>query len=294
MLQHSTAPRPRRPRAPRALALLVGVILSLLVATPAGAFGDVDDDRFYADPVAWMVGSGITTGIEPGCFGPDMAVTRGQIGTFLYRLDEALGNDPKPSGHPFADVTADYQQEPVGWLYETGITTGVSATTFAPNAAISRGDFAVMLWRYAESPAGADDHPFTDVDRHYQDDAISWMAGAGITTGTSPTTFSPDGVITRAEAATFLFRYADPTDIGEGELTEACTRDLRSALQAAGLTGTEARCAAPFLTDFEIPYMLAVVQDQAEASWELIVAASEVANRCLAPERIVDLTRVFL
>ena len=79
--------------------------LALLVATPGAAagvagFGDVEDDKFYTDAVAWMVGQNITTGLEIGCFGPYDHVSRGQIATFLYRLDAALGNDPQGSTIP--------------------------------------------------------------------------------------------------------------------------------------------------------------------------------------------------
>ena len=52
-------------------------------------------------------------------------------------------------------------------------------------------------------------HSFTDVTDASQNDAISWMADTGITTGTSPTTFAPDENLKRAQAAAFLHRLAD-------------------------------------------------------------------------------------
>jgi hypothetical protein len=39
-------------------------------------------------------------------------------------------------------------------------------------------------------------------------DAVTWLASEGITAGTSPTTFSPDDPVTRAQMATFLWRLA--------------------------------------------------------------------------------------
>ena len=260
----------------------------------AGAFGDVENDRYYSDAVAWMVGEGITTGIETGCFGPSLDVTRGQVAAFLHRLDESLGNEPVAVAHPFRDVVAAYQQAPVGWLYGEALTTGVSPTRFAPNRPISRGDFAVMLWRYAGSPATDAPLPFVDVSREYQRVAVAWMAEQDITTGTSPTTFDPQGLVNRAQAAAFLFRYVDPAEVAPALVAEACTRELRLALEVGGLTTPEALCAAPWLTDFDVDYLLAVVDDRETASFELIIAAATIAAECLAPDRVADLSRVFL
>lgn len=287
------------PRLSTVTIVAVGIVFAVLAAAPAPAraaagFGDVEPDRYYTDAVQWMVDEGITEGIEFGCFGPHLPVTRGQVAAFLHRLDDSLGNAPVSVAHPFADVVASYQQEPVGWLYGEGLTTGVSATAFAPNASITRGDFAVLLWRYSGEPDAARPHGFTDVSRPYQRTAIAWMAESEITTGTSATTFSPDGRVTRAQAAAFLYRFADPDRVADTPTEVECTRPLRIALEYAGLTGTEARCAVPFLLDFEVPYLLAVVDDRATASFELIIAAAGVGAECLTPDRIADLSRVFL
>ena len=285
-----------KPRPYPLLSLLLAATILALAALPgtAAGFGDVDDDQYYADPVAWMVQEGVTTGIEAGCFGPTLNVTRGQVATFLHRLEASLGNDPGPGTHPFIDVTASYQQEPVGWLYESGLTTGVSPLSFQPQQSITRGDFAVLLWRYAGAPQVGTSIPFTDVDRPYQRNAIAWLASEDITTGTTPTTFEPDGVVSRAEAATFLYRFvapgADATPLPEAQ----CTRELRVALELGGMTPTESRCAIPHLIDFDVEELVAIVQDEATASFEVILAAVAIGNECLTYDRIADLSRVFL
>ncbi len=51
----------------------------------ADAFADVTADAYYADAVAWAVAGGITHGTGDGVFSPDMACTRAQIVTFMYR-----------------------------------------------------------------------------------------------------------------------------------------------------------------------------------------------------------------
>lgn len=264
----------------------------------AGGFGDVDDDSYYSNAVRWMTKEGITAGVEPGCFGPDERISRGQVAVFLFRLDASQGNDPQSAGHPFTDVTASYQRGPVGWLYASGFTTGTSTTTFAPGAPISRGDFAVMLWRFAGRPYPRTDHSFIDVYRGYQERAISWMAAAGITKGTGPMTFSPNDSMTRAQAAAFIFRFVapgEPTESGDVTGTDLCTRELRVALETGGLTPTEAHCVAPYLAGFDIDVLVKVVADEERAPITLIVAVAESLRAgCLSNTRIAELTRLFL
>jgi hypothetical protein len=281
------------------LAAALAATIGLLGATAGAAgatdrFGDVDPEAFYADPVTWMVDQGITTGIERGCFGPAEPVTRGQVAAFVYRFEQSLGNNPSAGAHPFTDVVFEYQQEPVGWMFSSAITTGTSPSTFDPEAAVTRGDFATLLWRYAGEPS-APAHGFTDVDLDYQEAAVGWMAAEGITTGTTPTTFDPHAPMTRAEAAAFLYRHAGPNDVPAISGTVPCTRTLRSALVAGGLTLDEAVCAAPWLTDFSADYLLRVAHDMEPASFELIVAVATINDEgCVAPNRWAQLSRVYL
>lgn len=288
----------RRLRPLLAPVFAAGVVIAATpgVAAAAAGFGDVADDEFYTEAVAWMVGESITTGIEAGCFGPDDTVTRGQVATFLFRVDSALGNAPRAEPHPFLDVTAHYQQEPVGWLHATGVTTGTSLSTFSPHASITRGDFAVMLWRYAGSPEAKRSHGFGDVTRDYQQKAVSWLAETGLTTGTSTVTFDPHGTVTRGQAAAFLHRFAGvPAVAFDGE-DEACTRPLRVVLMLSGLTRVEAMCAAPHLMAWDITYLRAAAVGEIDVSqdWDLLFTVARVGRECMTPERVAQLTRVFL
>ena len=90
---------------------------------------------------------------------------------------------------------------------ENGITNGTSETTFSPDAACSRAQFATLLWRSQGMPDADTANPFTDVaEDAYYTDAVLWVAENGITGGTSATTFSPDDDCTRAQTVTFLYR----------------------------------------------------------------------------------------
>jgi hypothetical protein len=177
------------------------------VAAPAEAaagFADVSTDAYYAVPVQWMVDNGITTGTSACTFDPDAPVTRGELAALMWR---AAGR-PGAGWLPFGDISASWQREPVAWMVENGITTGTGPGSFSPDATATRGQIVVFLWRQDGSPTPwSDSHPFVDVDASWQHDAVTWSADRGITTGTTPWTFSPDESATRGQVATFLWRY---------------------------------------------------------------------------------------
>ena len=126
-----------------------------------------------------------------------------------FALTEYLG-----MGNPFTDVAEDaYYYDPVLWAVEGGITTGMSDTTFAPDGTCTRAQIVTFLWRACGSPKPASgNNPFTDVPAgQWYTDAVLWAVEAGITTGTSATTFSPDAGCTRGQVATFLWRtFGEP------------------------------------------------------------------------------------
>ncbi len=110
---------------------------------------------------------------------------------------------------PFTDVPSDaYYAEPVAWASEQGITSGTSATTFSPDNPCTRAQVVTFLWRAMGSPDPATSvNPFTDVPAgQYYTDPVLWAVKNGITSGTSTTTFDPNGTCTRAQAVTFLWR----------------------------------------------------------------------------------------
>ncbi len=114
---------------------------------PPHPFEDVtDEDQNKA--VSWMYANGITDGKSPSAFAPDDTLTRGEVAAFLHRLS----GRPHATGHPFTDVTAPWQQQPVAWMFRNGITTGTGPTTFAPDEPVTRGQLATFLYRYKGEP----------------------------------------------------------------------------------------------------------------------------------------------
>lgn len=174
---------------------------------PSTGFVDVPANAYYADAVEWAVSKGITSGTSATTFSPDMSCTRAQMVTFLWR---AAGSPaPKSTANPFVDIQSGaYYYDAVLWAVEQGITSGTSATTFAPDTTVTRGQTVTFLYRAAGSPA-VTGSSFTDVaDDAYYADAVAWAVSENITAGTGNGLFAPDTACTRAQIVTFLYRDA--------------------------------------------------------------------------------------
>lgn len=122
---------------------------------------------------------------------------------------------------PFTDVrTGDWWYQNVLYVYEKGLMTGTSQTTFSPQATTTRGMIVTILHRLAGSP-GAGGAPFTDVAAgQYYAVPIAWAASTGIVNGYDAAHFGPNDPITREQMAAILYRYAgrmgyDTTALGD-------------------------------------------------------------------------------
>ena len=201
--------------------LVVALTASLLGSpSPVGAvagYGDVGEGAWYTDAVQWSVDNGITD-MGEFCFGPETPVSRGETAVWIYNME----NQPDAGDrHSFSDVTDASQNDAISWMANTEITTGKSPTTFAPAETLTRAEAATFLHRLAGEPS-APPHNFSDVVAGWQQDAVSWMAYTGITTGATPTTFAPEGTLTRAQLVTFLYRYQGEPEVTINTSTPHC------------------------------------------------------------------------
>ena len=129
---------------------------------------------------------------------------------------------PVASVAGFGDVEdGRYFTAPVQWMVGDGITNGTSLSCFSPSVSVSRGQAAAFLWRM-EGRQAAEPHPFSDVDKGWQQDPVSWLFAEGITTGTSATEFSPGDPVTRGQMATFLYRYQGSPPVTVDASSPAC------------------------------------------------------------------------
>ncbi len=111
---------------------------------------------------------------------------------------------------PFTDVNEnDWYYSAVKYVYDNGLMSGISNTTFAPNANTTRGMIVTVLYRLENQPNVNIDNSFNDVKvSDYYGNAIYWAKQNNIVTGYNSTTFAPNDNITREQMATILYRYA--------------------------------------------------------------------------------------
>ena len=109
---------------------------------------------------------------------------------------------------PFTDADSSKFYASILWLTREGITAGCSATRYCPNGVVTRGQMATFLGRALDLPSTSRDY-FRDDEGSVHEARINALAAAGITAGCTADRFCPNGVVTRAQMATFLARAFD-------------------------------------------------------------------------------------
>ncbi|MBS5165433.1 MAG: S-layer homology domain-containing protein [Butyricicoccus pullicaecorum] len=170
------------------------------------AYGDVQA-HWAQDAVAWAVTNKLFAGVSNTQFAPDSAMTRGMLATVLHRL----AGQPALGQNQFADIPADaYYKNAVAWASQLGLVSGIGEGRFAPNSNITREQLAVILYKFAGSPAvSATELTFKDsaAISAWAQNAIAWAVQEGFLSGMSDGTLTPAGQATRAQVATILMRF---------------------------------------------------------------------------------------
>ena len=176
-------------------------------------FTDVKANDWFYDSVKYVYEQGLMAGTSTTTFSPEAEITRGMIVTILWRQAGAPDMEDEIWGYPYADVDAEaYYGTAVYWARLNGIASGYGNNEFGPTDPITREQLAVILWRYAGSPAASGSLAgYTDAGSvsGYAVDALRWAVSEGIVSGTSSATLSPQGSATRAQAAAMLQRYLE-------------------------------------------------------------------------------------
>ncbi len=99
--------------------------------------------------------------------------------------------------------------EPIMYVKDKGLMVGTKENAFSPFMTTNRAMLVTILHRLEGTPKAKKPMPFTDVksDQYYAE-AVAWASEAGIVAGTSPTTFDPNGQLTREQAARIFYSYA--------------------------------------------------------------------------------------
>ena len=177
---------------------------------PSAAFEDLGPNEWYHEAVDFVLEEGLMNGMGGAIFAPGGTMNRAQLVTILYRL---AGSPQVDSESPFTDVpNGTWYTAPVIWARDNGITTGVTATEFAPDAPVAREQMVAFLARYYAlrgiEISGGDLSGYQDADRinPYARDAFAWAVSNGIIQGVTTDTLLPYGTANRAQIATILMR----------------------------------------------------------------------------------------
>ena len=110
----------------------------------------------------------------------------------------------------FIDIPFDaWYKDAVDFVVFEGLMNGIGGDKFSPDGSMTRAMVVTVLWRMEGSPTVSGGTPFTDITADWYSEAVEWAYKNAIVNGTSGTTFSPDGEITREQIATILYRYSE-------------------------------------------------------------------------------------
>ncbi len=181
---------------------------------PSKNFTDVPATYWAHSDIDNVVSLGLFKGTTGTRFGVNDLMTRAMLLTVLYRLE----GSPDVSGYEnrFSDVDENsYYYSALLWGSHNNISNGYSDGTFLPGGTLTREQFVTFLNRYANykgynTEVYADIGGYSDAQQvsPFARESMCWAIGAGIVTGTSATTLSPQASATRAQVAVMFNRFA--------------------------------------------------------------------------------------
>ena len=171
-------------------------------------YDDVAGVPWAQDAVDFVSARELFTGTGERTFSPNTQMTRGMLVTVLHRLE---GTPRATMEALFDDIEeGKYYTEAALWASEKKIVAGTDKG-FEPEGLITREQFAVLLYRYAGSPAVEETPVEGFVDASYVSDwavaAMNWAVASGIITGRGSGILDPGANASRAEVATMLQRF---------------------------------------------------------------------------------------
>ncbi len=192
------------------------------------------------------------------------------------------------AGLPFRDVEQSaWYYDAVAESYDRGLMSGVSDTAFDPDGSMTRAMFVTVLGRLM----GVEDGPsaggsFGDVQANsWYASYVAWAVDKGITQGTSDTTFSPEELVTREQAATFLFRCLEAENLQLPDQGGAASFPDGGSISAWAQESVEVLAAAGiFVGDEAGNFRPAATMTRAEAATILVRFADSLETGPAEPE----------
>ena len=194
-------------------------------ACPGYAFRDMPAPSIWSHAgLDYCIDHGYIAGTSATTVTPDGECTRAMIVSILYRVQgepaKVNGYELKKLAAPFDDVERGrWYTDAIWWAKLTGVVSGMSPSTFAPDDPITRAQLAVILYNYTKQFApesltetgSLTGFPDAGSVPSWARTAMAWAVGNGLISGVGENGVSylrPEGCATRAQVATILARYA--------------------------------------------------------------------------------------
>ena len=176
-------------------------------------FTDVVDTSWFYAAVQYVWEKGLMTGMDDKTFSLESTTTRAQLVTILWQL---AGCPDSESSAAYSDTQASaWYAKAVAWAGANGIVSGYADGSFGPDDAVTREQFAAILYRYAQSLGEGFtgswyfllDYSDAQQISAWADEAMHWCVMKGILSGTGADTLSPGMSTTRGQMAVMLMQF---------------------------------------------------------------------------------------
>lgn len=244
---------------------------------------DIPSHHFY-EAVMKYTAAGMISGYSDGTFKPGQNITRQDAAKLLAMvLDLDTENISDPG---FSDVsrTSPYYSY-IAALVEEGIISGYEDNTFKPNDSLTRAQMAkIIVLGFDLEEMSSVSLPFSDInDRQWHMEFVRSLYGHEITTGTTPTTFSPNALVTRGQMASFVFR-SEEFAVPKVDVDQVAVDAAAEQLKAGAVTVSK----GPMATDEN---KLAAVQKYVESLITEKGVTAKAAQGKTAGNYVVTLTK---
>jgi len=190
----------------RIISLLVCLLLVLSLSQLSAAASLPDVSGHWAEgKIHQLVELEAITGYPDGTFKPEDTITRAEFSSVMWG---ALGLD-ETGGETFTDIEDHWGQGRIEALITEGVIDAeVYNEEYMPDEPITRQEIAMMAIRVLDTNDVEEDIPFEDADQVGAEfyDYVVQAFNNEIITGYPDNTFSPEGTVSRAEAAVMAVR----------------------------------------------------------------------------------------
>lgn len=169
---------------------------------PVASFNDMQG-HWSQPSVAQLVSLGAISGYQDNSFKPNRSVTRAEFATMLMKALKLEG-----SGQSYSDTNSHWAREAIAAASGLGIVNGYADGSFGPDDTLTREQMASMLVRAAGLTTSGTPVSFSDTAQvsSWSLPSLQTAVSSGLMNGYTDGTVKPQGLTTRAEAATVLSR----------------------------------------------------------------------------------------